>query len=184
MLGLGKGTVTVKKATEAAVVASAALKDAEARREVARAKLAEAPVEKLEPLADEAARAEALVSALKARVEAAEARRVEAEAAALEAALQAEEKAAEEAYHRVRAAGDRFAMRVREVVEELLAEARAMDELAAEGRRYKFALPVGERQDAAYDPVNASPWVGCGRFPPNHFLRRLAAGYDAGEFRK
>src|SRR5512136_372405 len=98
MLGIGKAA-TVKKATTEAAVAVQALKDAEARREAARAKLADAPVEKLEPLADEAARAEALVSALRARVEAAEARRVEAEAAAMEAAIQAEEKAAEEAYH-------------------------------------------------------------------------------------
>jgi hypothetical protein len=160
MLGFGGSEKTLLKATAAVVAARGALQEAEARRAAVRERLASAPVEALEDLATEAARAEALVAAHRQRVEAAAAVKATAEAEATEERAREAEAQAVESARRVRELGAEMSARARAFAVELVALGRELEAEAAKGRAAKFSIPRGERQDRTPDASGASPWHG------------------------
>jgi len=160
MLGFGGSEKTLLKATAALVTAQGALQEAEARRAKVRERLASAPAEEMEKLADEAARAEALVAAHAARAAAAEEVRVAADAEATEEKMRLAEAQATESAKRVRELGAQMTERARAFAVELVAAARELEAVAAEGRAAKYSIPPGERRDRAPDASGSSPWHG------------------------
>lgn len=175
MLGFGGKNGAAAAATKAGAAAAhavRALQGAEARREAARKALGTATDTELEELAGELAKAEALLLAYRARAEAAEAAAARAVAEAEEARFVAAEAATAEAFRGVQAGGAKLAAKARAFLEELTAEAAALDRLANEGEKLREALPV-ERQGRSYSPRSGSAWCGLSSWPPDRILRRV-----------